>query len=144
MFLLVVLSGTPNDAGFLLDAWKALSGYPDLQKYILSSAIKFVSVRSSSGKFQMQFNVLQSENYFLIPLSITLFNPKIVGFLFQRKIALPGEYNMKNILSKQRTFENCKRSSRNFKPSSNNRKFWAKLYLLLRTDILQTFTENNP
>ena len=46
MFLLFVLSGTPNDAGFLLDAWKALSGYPDLQKYILSSAIKFVSVRS--------------------------------------------------------------------------------------------------
>ena len=62
MFLLVVLSGTPNDAGFLLDAWKALSGYPDLQKYILSSAIKFVSVRSSSGNLSLRnykgFNIL--------------------------------------------------------------------------------------
>ena len=62
MFLLVVLPGAPNDSGFLLDALKALLGYPDLQKYILSGAIKFVSVWSSSGNSILRnykgFNIL--------------------------------------------------------------------------------------
>ena len=67
MFLLVVLPGAPNDAGFLLvDALKALLGYPDLQKYILSGAIKFVSVRSSSGNLSLRnykgFNILFPKN----------------------------------------------------------------------------------
>ena len=33
---------------------------------------------------------------FLIPLSIAFSNPKILGFLFLQKIALPGDWNAKN------------------------------------------------
>ena len=71
-------TGAPNDR-FLLNALKTLFSVPrvllDLQKCILSGAIKFVSVRSSQGnlslfeitrasvlfsrQFQMQFNALR-------------------------------------------------------------------------------------
>ena len=77
------ISGTPNDR-FLLNALKTLFSVPrvllDLQKCILSGAIKFVSVRSSQGnlslleitraselfsrKFQMQFNALRKCEFF--------------------------------------------------------------------------------
>ena len=36
----------------------------------------------------LQFNVLRREMFFLIPLSITFFNLKILGFLFSTKNSL--------------------------------------------------------
>ena len=77
------ISGAPNDR-FLLNALKTLFSVPrvllDLQKCILSGAIKFGSVRSSQGnlslseitraselfsrKFQMQFNALRKCEFF--------------------------------------------------------------------------------
>ena len=85
VFFLNILGG-PNDR-FLLNALKTLFSVPrvllDLQKCILSGAIKFVSVRSSQGnlslleitraselfsrKFQMQFNALRKCEFFGFP-----------------------------------------------------------------------------
>ena len=102
--LLLISSGAPNN-GFLQNTLKTLFSLSrvllDLQKRIISGATKFASVRSSKGnlslfeiaralvlsfqKFQVQFNVLRTLEFFLIPFSITFQNPKILGFLFLRK-----------------------------------------------------------
>ena len=83
-----------------LKALFMLSRVPlDLLKCILSGAINFVSVRSSyeSSSFSeiTRASVLFSRNLrcnlnenFLIPLSITFLNPKILGLLFPTKNSL--------------------------------------------------------
>ena len=100
----------PND-DFLLNTLKTLLRLSkvvlDLQKYILSGAIKLVTVRSSQGTLNLfkisRASVLYSRKIlnaiyrftnvriFLMPISITLLNPKILGFLFLRKTALLGK-----------------------------------------------------
>ena len=40
--------------------------------------------------------LLTKVKIFLIPLSMTFLNQKILGFFFLRKMALPGELNIKN------------------------------------------------
>ena len=93
---------------FLLNALKSLFRLSrvllDLYKCVLSSAIKFVSVPSSVGNLRLfeitsqGFSVIfptildaierfTKVRIFLIPLSITFLNPKILGFLFLRKVA---------------------------------------------------------
>ena len=89
------LIGTAND-GFLLNALKTFFGLSrvllDLQKYILSGAIKFISVRPCLGQLEPFRNYTDyfPENFasihrfyesdFLIPLSIAFWIPKILGF----------------------------------------------------------------
>ena len=99
-------SGAPNDS-FLPHSLKTLFTlsrvFLDLQKCILSGAIKFVSVRSSqrnlsmslfeitrasvlfSLKFQTQLSALRKTHFFFIPLAITFLHLKIWGFLFPTK-----------------------------------------------------------
>ena len=126
--------------------FQATSRVLDLQKYILSGAIEFISLRSSLGnlslfeitrtselfsrKMQMQFIVLRKRDFFPIRLSIPFSNPKILGFLFLREIASSGSEMRK--IKRQKivgiSFKSCtrmKRSSRNSQPSSSNRKFQA-------------------
>ena len=74
--------------------------------------MKFVSVRSSYGNLSL-FELVQGLQYdfpenfrcnlplnerenFSDFLSMTLLNPKVLDFLFLRKIAFPGERNVKN------------------------------------------------
>ena len=102
---LAPLTGSPND-GVLLNALKTLfrlsSVLSNLQKCILSGAIKVVSVRSSQGNLNL-FEITQGLSIifpkildailgftkvriFLIPVSIAVSNRKILDFLFLRKI----------------------------------------------------------
>ena len=102
---LAPLTGSPND-GVLLNALKTLfrlsSVLSNLQKCILSGAIKVVSVRSSQGNLNL-FEITQGLSIifpkildailgftkvrlFLIPVSIAVSNPKILDFFFLRKI----------------------------------------------------------
>ena len=89
-------AGTPND-GFLLKTLKAHFWLSRvilyLYKCILSGTIKFLSVGSSSGtwvfsKITRASKILEAVQFitkviiFLILLSITYFNPKILRFLF--------------------------------------------------------------
>ena len=99
------LRGTPND-GFLLNALKTLFGLSrvllDLQKYILSGAIKFISVRPCLGQlesfrnyqgftdyFPENFTAIhrfyESEIFLIPPLPIAFWIPKILGFPFSAK-----------------------------------------------------------
>ena len=101
-------SGAPNDS-FLPHSLKTLFRlsrvFLDLQKCILSGAIKFVSVRSSQGnlsmslseitrasvifslKFQTQLCASRKINFFYSS-TITFLHLKILGFLFPTKSSL--------------------------------------------------------
>ena len=107
---LAPLTGSPND-GVLLNALKTLfrlsSVLSNLQKCILSGAIKVVSVRSSQGNLNL-FEITQGLSIifpkifdailgftkvriFLIPVSIAFSNPKILDSLFLRRIGQLGD-----------------------------------------------------
>ena len=109
-FFFLIPQGAPNDR-FLLNALKTLFSVPrvllDLQKCILSCAIKFVSVRLILGELESFRNYkgfsiifpqildaiqrITKVRIFLIPLSITYsayLNPKILAFLFLTKNSL--------------------------------------------------------
>ena len=114
---------TSND-DFLLNTLKTRfrqlqSTFSSLEThYILSVAIKFVSVRSSywtlsifeitrasvlfSRNFYMQFIVLRMWEFFWLLSQSHFLDPKILGFLFLRKTALRREWNVKNWASENR------------------------------------------
>ena len=114
-----------------------------LQKCILSSSKKIVSVRSSQGKLNLFeitsegfsiilpkiLDIIQSfakvRIFFLVTLSIAFSNTKILGFLFLRK------------LNSLRQVEKCENST-----SENRRKLLGKLYetkLHLNGTVIQKF-----
>ena len=119
----MVLSGATNN-GFLLNTLKTLFRLSrvllDPQKSIINGAVKFVSVRSSQGnlslfeitrasvlfsrKFCMKFDekCLTKVRHFLIPLSITFLNPKILGFLFFYEKSLTWKVKCENYTSESR------------------------------------------
>ena len=92
------VSRAPND-GFLLKTLKILFRLfrvpLDLLKCTCSVILRELkSFRIYEGfsvifpKKLLQYDVLRGETFFLIPLSITLFNLKILGFLFPTKNSL--------------------------------------------------------
>ena len=103
-----------------------------------------------SRKFQMQFNVIAKVKTFLIPLSGTFLNPKILGFLFCTKSILTWavkceKLNLKrkvigNLLDKLRKLSmNGMRNLEIFsRPKLSNRVIEnSRQYLRLRTDMLE-------
>ena len=81
---------------------------------------------------------------FLIPIFIAFLNPKILGLLFLRKIAKPGEWSVKNKTSENRR-EFFRKASIIVHEWSSHLEMLSlpqvienfKQYLLLRTDILE-------
>ena len=117
---------------------------------ILGELESFRNYKGFSIIFRKILDAIQritKKKNFLIPLSITFFNPKILGFLFPTKNSLTWDAKCeKSNFRKsqgiyQISFENCtgmERSSRNFQPSSSNRKFQAIL-----ASPNRYFTENS-
>ena len=92
----------------------------------------------------MQFSTLGKRKFFLIPLSITFLNPKILGFLFPTTNSLTWGVKCENKTSENRR-EFIKLASKFVREWNGHLEIFSlpqviencKQYLLLRTDILQ-------
>ena len=130
--------------------FKATQILLDLQKCILSGAIKFVSARSSQGNLTLfeitraSVRITNESQFLLIPLSTTFLNPKILGFLFSTKNSLTWGVKCEKL--------NSRKSQGVYQISFENRQEWnghleifsrpqaeenSRQHLLLRVDILQ-------
>ena len=130
--------------------FKATQTLLDLQKCILSGAIKFVSARSSQGNLTLfeittaLVRITNESQFLLIPLSITFLNPKILGFLFSTKNSLTWGLKCEKL--------NFRKSQGIYQISFENRQEWnghleifsrpqaeenSRQHLLLRVDSLQ-------
>ena len=111
--------------------------------------LKYNWYKANSFSVLLFPKILDATNFtmeiiFLIPLSITFLNPKILGFFFSSKnsLTLGAKCEKLNFRRSQgihyMSFENCtsmEQSSRNFQPSSSKEN--STQNLLLRAAILQ-------